>query len=156
VRSGVDYRLLLRLRERWRRVAGGARPATAELWQARPELAFLRRTGWDRYLFYLARSRLMVDLNNRETVGRNALDCAALGVPCVSTSRSDLQERLFPETTVSHPWAVDEAVACCQRLLEDRGFYERVCDHAQARLADYGPEAFRQRFAEVISLAPGR
>lgn len=95
----------------------------------------------------------MVDLNNRETVGRNALDCAALGVPCVSTPWSDLQPKLFAETTVRHPWAVDEAVEICRRLLTDEGFRQRVCAQAAARLEEYGPEAFRQRFAQVRALA---
>jgi len=156
-RSGADYRPLLRLRERARRLAGQSQAPPPTLWQARPDLGFLRRTGWDRYLGHLAKVRLMVDLNNRETVGRNALDCAALRVPCISTPWSDLQPRLFPETTVSHPWAVDEAVALCRRLLEDRDFYDRVCDQAQGGLEAYGPDAFRRRFAEVdrLSLAAG-
>jgi len=54
---------------------------------------------------------------------------------------------------VSHPWAVDEAVALCQRLLTDMEFYRRVCTQAAERLQAYGPEAFRQRFAQARALA---
>lgn len=151
-RSGVDYRPLLRWRERLRPARQKGQQA-APVWQPVPEVGFLRRTRWDRYLAHLAQARLMVDLNNRETVGRNALDCAALGVPCVSTPWSDLQPKLFAETTVRHPWAVDEAVEICRRLLTDEGFRQRVCAQAAARLEEYGPEAFRQRFAQVRALA---
>ena len=151
-RSGVDYRPLLQRRERLRPARGPEAPP-APIWRPTPEVGFLRRTRWDRYLPHLAQARLLVDLNNRETVGRNALDCAALGVACVSTPTSDLQPVLFPETTVSHPWAVDEAVALCRRLLTDMEFYRRVCAQAAERLQAYGPEAFRQRFAQARALA---
>ncbi|MGC8838112.1 MAG: hypothetical protein ACP5UM_06810, partial [Anaerolineae bacterium] len=97
VRSGVDYRPLLRAWDRLRR-ARGQETLPAPAWWPVPEVGFLRRTRWDRYLPHLAQARLLVDLNNRETVGRNALDCAALGVACVSTPASDLQPVLFPET----------------------------------------------------------
>lgn len=153
VHSGVDYRPLLQLRERLCPDRTGEEAPPAPTWWPVPEVGFLRRTRWDRYLPHLARARLLVDLNNRETVGRNALDCAALGVPCVSTPASDLQPVLFPETTVSHPGAVDEAVALCQRLLADTGFYHRVCTTAAERLQAYGPEAFRERFARACAQA---
>lgn len=152
VRSGLDYRPLLQWRERLR-PARGQTALSATVWHPVREVGFLRRTRWDRYLPHLARARLLVDLNNRATVGRNALDCAALGVACVSTPASDLQPVLFPETTVSDPWAVDEAVALCRRLLTDEGFYRQVCAQAAERLQAYGPEAFRQRFAQARALA---
>ncbi|MGQ9585697.1 MAG: hypothetical protein ACUVXG_09885 [Anaerolineae bacterium] len=154
IRSGLDYRPLLRLRQGVRRWVGQPQVPPPTLYQAHPDLAFLRRTGWERYLDHLARARFMVDLNDRETVGRNALDGAALGVPCVSTPCSDLQPRLFPETTVRHPWAVDEAVALCRRLLADGDFYARVCDQAWERLQEYGPEAFRRRFECASRASP--
>lgn len=153
VRLGIDYRPLLRWWERLRPVRRQGEAQPAPTWWPLPEIGFLRRTRWDRYLPHLARARLLVDLNNRETVGRNALDCAALGVACVSTPTSDLQPVLFPETTVSHPGAVDEAVALCRRLLTDGEFYHRVCAAAAERLQAYGPEAFRQRFAQACALA---
>lgn len=152
-RSGMDYRPLLRWRERLRRAHREGKAQPAPTWWPAPEVGFLRRTRWDRYLPHLARARLLVDLNNRETVGRNALDCAALGVACVSTPASDLQPVLFPEITVSHPGAVDEAVALCRRLLTDEEFYHRVCTAAAERLQAYGPEAFRERFAQACALA---
>jgi hypothetical protein len=156
VRSGVDYRKLAGLYGKARRVLGDDSTGDRLSWMPTPDLTFVRRTGWGRYLQHLAQAQLMVDLNNRETVGRNALDCAALGVPCVSTPLSDLQPRLFPETTVSHAWAIDEAVDVVGRLLDDRAFYDRVCDHAASGLAAFGPDAFRRRYQEAVERGPGR
>jgi len=145
--SPLDYRPLLRLRDRWR-PAGEATPPLVEVM---PGLRALRRTGWPAYLSAIAPARLMIDLNNRETVGRNALDCAALGIPCVSTNRSDLQARLFPATTLNDPWDVDRAVRLCQRLLTEPGFWDEVVGLAGERVADYDLAPFRQRFAGIAA-----
>jgi hypothetical protein len=94
----------------------------------------------------------MLDLNNRETVGRNALDCAALGIPCVATARSDLQPRLFPETTLADAWDIEAAVQLSARLLAEPAFYQRVAAYAAEAVQQYDVAHFAQRFGR---LAPG-
>lgn len=105
-----------------------------------------RRVSWAKYLSQLAPVRILIDLNNRETVGRNALDCAALGIACISTDRSDFQSKIFPETTLSDAWDIDAAVETCKRLLTDQTFYEHVTSHAATSVQQYDVESFRKRF----------
>jgi hypothetical protein len=144
----IDYRPMLRWRDRLR--PSGAMPRSSLL-EPNPGLRVLRRTGWLTYLQAIAPARLMLDLNNRETVGRNALDCAALGIPCVGTNRSDLQAKLFPLTTVQDPWDVKGALALSERLLSEPGFWKQVVNLAAERIVAYDVEPFRQRFAQIAT-----
>ncbi len=145
--SRIDYRALLRLRARWRGQA--AAPPLALKAQV-DKVTFFRRTGWLAYLADLGGARLLVDLNNRETVGRNALDCAALGVPCVSTDRSDMQARLFPQTTLADSWDIPGAMALCRRLMTDAAFYQEVVSYSADKVAAFALPGFLARFASIV------
>jgi hypothetical protein len=144
----ADYRLLLQLKTRL-----GIRPTARPAIQS-DTVFFYRRTGWLAYLAQLAPARIMVDLNNRETVGRNALDCAALGIACVSTARTDMQARLFPYTTLADSWDVQGAYALCQRLLRDACFYQQVIDYAAEAIQQFDVVPFRARFAALGARYP--
>jgi hypothetical protein len=149
-KTGLDYRFLLRLKNRWGQTS---KPAPPPLVQVKG-LALYRRRTWLHYLPEMARTMLVIDMNTRETVGRNALDCAAVGIPCVSTNRSDMQERLFPDITVHDSWDVEQAVTLCQRLLQDKAFYQVTSERALAELSQFGVAAFQKRFAAVLSEYP--
>ncbi len=141
-RSRTDYRPLLRLKQRIQRPHSNGSVIRG---QARP-LALLRRRGWLPYLAELAPAHLMIDLNSRKTVGRNALDCATLQIACVSTDRSDLQARLFPQTTLHDSWDIDAARALCQRLLDDENFFTEVITFAAEEAKQFDVPAFSRRF----------
>jgi hypothetical protein len=145
--SRVDYRALLRLRARLR--PRSAAPPVALKTQV-DKVTFFRRTGWQTYLADLGQARLLVDLNNRETVGRNAIDCAALGVPCVSTDRSDMQARHFPRTTLADSWDIPAAIELCRRLLTDAGFYHEVVEYAAEKVEAFALPGFVSRFADIV------
>lgn len=144
----IDPRPLLRLRASWQRRRGGH--DGAPIVRVVQQIEFLRRGSWGLYLAHIASAKIMIDLNNRATVGRNALDCAALGIPCVSTADSDLQHRLFPATTVEHAWALDDALAVCRRLLTDDSFYREVVECAKERVVEYGEERFKATFNTML------
>jgi hypothetical protein len=150
-RSGVDYRRLLQLKTRLghSRVDQVAPPLVHS-----ERLTFHRRQRWTSYLKVMAQSLLVVDMNNRETVGRNALDCAALGVVCVSTDRSDMQRRLFPETTLSDSWDVQGAVELCERLLSEPDFLRSVVDYAARAVEEFDCAAFARRFDSLVARYP--
>ncbi len=145
--SRMDYRYLLKLKAKLRGV---------QLRQLSPEavktntLSLHRRGGWLNYIAQLARARILIDLNNRETVGRNALDCAALGIPCVSTDRSDLHSKIFPETTLTDSWNIDTAVQMCRHLLTDSAFHERVLSHAATAVQRYDLDHSQQRIGALV------
>ncbi|MCB8929195.1 MAG: hypothetical protein H6652_26620 [Ardenticatenaceae bacterium] len=116
-------------------------------------ITMLRRHNWPAYLKRLGHNRLVVDLNNRPTVGRNALDCAALSIPCISTTYSDLQVKLFPQITLEDSWNIPQVVAY-GRQLQDDGFYNEVTQEAAHRLKEFLPERFKVRFDQIRAEHP--
>jgi hypothetical protein len=144
----IDYRLALKVKRQLRPTrpipttqAGSAISASG--------IVLHPRGSWLTYLAQLAPAKLMIDLNNRETVGRNALDCAALGIPCVSTNRSDMHARLFPQITLTDSWDIDGAVKICRRLLTDSDFYQQTINHAATAVQNFDLEPFSRRFAQL-------
>lgn len=146
----VDYRPLLKLR---RHINAGIIPdavsdsKTIKIQQG--SVALLRRHNWFAYLKRLGHNRLVLDLNNRATVGRNALDCAALSIPCISTAYSDIQGKLFPQTTLDDSWNIPAVVEIARRL-QDPGFYHEVTEEAAHHLNEYLPERFKERFDKIL------
>jgi hypothetical protein len=114
------------------------------------EVIWHQRTNWKNYLVELSKADLMIDMNNRETVGRNSLDCAALGIPCISTSRSDLHERIYPTLTCRDPWDVDQAVELAKRLIQDQTFRESASAFAKQSLENYNASAFKKNFEMIV------
>lgn len=146
----IDYRALLQLKMRLDRHRANILSPVMRV----DNLFFYRRTGWHKYLAQLAPARIMVDLNNRETVGRNALDCAALGIPCVSTARSDMQARLFPYTTLADCWDIQGAFDLCEKLLRDADFYHHVVTYAAEAIHQFDVVPFRARLADLLARHP--
>ncbi|MCB8982262.1 MAG: hypothetical protein H6659_00385 [Ardenticatenaceae bacterium] len=152
LKSGLDYRKLLALKKN--RSQGQQSSLPPKIVDG---LGLYRRQTWHHYLPEAAKTMAIIDMNNRETVGRNALDAAVLGIPCVSTDRSDMQPRLFPATTLADSWDIDGAVALCHKLLQDDDFYEDVIAYAAQALTGFGREGFLQRWQEVVAgYWPGR
>ncbi|HFQ94854.1 MAG TPA: hypothetical protein ENK32_12640 [Anaerolineae bacterium] len=149
--SRFDYRPLLNMRRKLK--SGTSSESNIPTVQQGP-LALLRRQNWPTYLQRLSHSLLVLDLNNRPTVGRNALDCAALGIPCISTDYSDMQPKLFPQTTLTDSWNIPTAVDLARRLLEDTSFYREVTQEAAVQLKAFLPEAFKARFAKITTDFP--
>ncbi len=150
-KSGLDYRPLLKFKK------SHLEPPQFSVSPSFQEahVSIYRRRPWQIYLHEMAKTSLVVDMNNRNTVGRNALDCAAVGVPCVSTRRSDIQGRLFPDITVQDSWDVEEAVEFSKRLLADKEFYHSVIEKAWDVLPQFGEQAFLRRFQTVWQKNPG-
>jgi len=151
LRLRLDYRMFLRLKTK----LASAQPVSPPSPVVKINNAnFYRRTGWLNYLSQLSPARILVDLNNRETVGRNAMDCAALGIACVSTARTDMQSRLFPLTTLSDSWDIHGAYILCRRLLQDSAFYQRVVSYAAEAIQQYDIAPFRTRFGSLLARHP--
>lgn len=149
LQTRVDYRRLLKLKQYLRptRKVQAAPPAGQRLGRA----LFYPRQGLSAYLAIVAQAHLMVDMHNRETVGRTAADCAALGLPCVSTNRSDLHEQLFPATTLTDSWDVPNAVALSQRLLTDANFYHQVTEAANQAVQALDIANLRERLLGLFA-----
>jgi|GEM_PF-1105833 len=147
----VDYRAWLQLKTE---LVQHHPPAPSCAATRVDNLFFYRRAGWLPYLAQLAPARILVDLNNRETVGRNAMDCAALGIPCVAAARTDMQARLFPFTTLADSWDVQGAYDLCEKLLRDSNFYQQVTTYAAEAIRQFDVVRFRARFADLVARHP--
>lgn len=95
---------------------------------------------------------LALHLDYRRTVGRFSGECAALGVPCISTAGATMQRACFPDLLVE-PWDVERAAALAHRLLEDPGFRRRQIARAACAIERFAlaPMAARLR-REIASL----
>jgi hypothetical protein len=94
-------------------------------------------------------------LDPRARFGYEALELAALGVPCVGSVRMAAQALLFPKLTVDPLLELDRArdllagllAAPAQRILHG--------ERARARLAGlFGPDAVRERFEDAFRAGP--
>jgi len=146
LKSGLDYRKLLALKQNRQ-----TSPSTPDGPTVVKGLALYRRQTWRHYLPEAAKTQAIIDMNNRETVGRNALDAAALGLPCISTDRSDMQPRLFPAITLKDSWDIDGAVALYQKLAQDSAFYQEVVRYAAQEVARFGEAGFLQRWQHILA-----
>ncbi|MCA9900775.1 MAG: hypothetical protein H6654_00740 [Ardenticatenaceae bacterium] len=150
----IDYRPLLKLRRVFKSDSHPEAVASADTATVQQgPITLLRRHNWSAYLQRLGHNRLVLDLNNRPTVGRNALDCAALGIPCLSTDYSDLQVKLFPQVTLPDGWDIPEVVRYGS-LLQDHGFYAEVTQEAARNLQEFLPERFMERFNKILTEYP--
>jgi hypothetical protein len=102
----------------------------------------------------IAQAYLGVHLDPRDTWGRFALDCAAVGIPCVGSNRAQTQRQLFPELTVD--WLdCDLAATLVGRLGADSAFYEQCVARALVELDGFGFTAARARIMATLE-APAR
>ena len=150
INTKLDYRPLLKIRD-------NIKPSTptSSIPSIQQEyVTLLRRQNWVTYIKRMSQSRLVLDLNNRPTVGRNSLDCAILEVPCLSSSYSDMQEKLFPQITIDNCWDTPEVIRLSRMLLEDSGFYNEVTKEAKNNLQQFLPEAFKKRFDKILAEFP--
>jgi hypothetical protein len=101
-----------------------------------------------------ARCDLALHLDYRRTIGRFSAECAALGIPCISTAGATMQRALFPELVVE-PWDVDGAAALAARLLRDPILRDRVVASAARAVEAYGLAPMARRFHEVLERFTG-
>ena len=92
---------------------------------------------------------LALHLDYRRTIGRFSAECAALGVPCISTKGATMQRALWPDLLVE-PWDVEAAAALAERLLRDPTFRDRVVAHAARALEPFDLAPAADRFCEVL------
>lgn len=107
------------------------------------------RLDWQPYFVEHSANHIGIHLDDRATWGRFSLDCAAAGMPCVSTSGSHTQRILFPDLTVEY-WEIEKAVSLYHRLLEDTAFRSEVVDYAREQIKQFDIAPTRARFLNLI------
>lgn len=106
-------------------------------------------TDWQTYFKQHSTYHVGVHLDHRATWGRYPLDCAAAGIPCVSTIGSYTQTILFPELTVVH-YEIGRAQQLVARLYNDAVFYDRIVRYARDQLPYFDLQPTAQRFLNLL------
>ncbi len=116
------------------------------------KLELIRRGNYFQYLKYLSEASLFIEINNRYSIGRIAWDCAALGVPYLSTEYSDLAKKIFPYTTLKNIWDSEEAYKIAEKLINEKGFYNKVIKNSKRELLKYLEDNFKRQFERILKL----
>ncbi len=99
---------------------------------------------------------LGLHLDYRRTVGRFSGECAALGLPCISTASVTMQRVAFPELIVE-PWDVEGAALLAARVLRDPQLHARLVSQAARAIEPYDLAPLGARLRELLgSLLPGK
>ncbi len=80
------------------------------------------------YLSMVANSFCFVNLDHRYTQARTVLECAALGVPCISTFSTFHGGNLFPTLTVNDEFDLSDAKDCFRYVGDFQGYADRHID----------------------------
>lgn len=108
------------------------------------------------YLKLEAESIAFVNLDHRYTWGRNVLDCAALGVPCIATKATGHAEDFFPSLMVNNEFCIEEAANNLKSLLNgdwDMGAYDPLFHYPRCQqiMQEYTHERIAQKIMEAIN-----
>jgi hypothetical protein len=114
-----------------------------------------QRTNMGEYLEILNRCKFVISLPDRNTPGRLQGEAAFFKIPVVGSDRLELQEELFPDTSVQ-PFALQDALELSLRLLEDTQWAERVADESYHVLTEnYNYAKSKEKFDELVKLIKG-
>lgn len=100
------------------------------------ERLFLKTDRYQReYLKLLSQyGKVYVDLDSRFTWGRNILDCAALGIPIITTPTQHHGKIFFPELVVESWFDTAAAEILLDKLLSYPDFYEAQVENIPVEL----------------------
>jgi hypothetical protein len=114
-----------------------------------------QRTNMNEYLEILNRCKFVISLPDRNTPGRLQGEAAFFDIPVVGSSRLELQEELFPDLSVE-PFALEDALDCSLRLLEDPEWGRKIAEDAHSLLVkEYNYDKSRERFNDLMRKIKG-
>lgn len=105
------------------------------------------RSGMDWPEYYVAHSKSYIGLHldYRWTWNRYSLDCAAAGIPCISTKHATTHKMLFPQLCVD-PFDTNQAIQIAKKLLENKSFYDECREYALEKITLFNYENSKKRF----------
>lgn len=107
------------------------------------------------FLKYLSSHYMALNLDERYTWSRNVLDCAALGVPVVSTANTEHTAQLFPELMVANCFALDHASELTHRLYNDPEFYAKQANPDLSYFEQYNYTQIKERLLNSLGNTNG-
>lgn len=102
------------------------------------------------YLAFEANAFAFVNLDHRYTQGRNVLDCAALGVPCIATRSTGHAEDFFPDLMVKDEFSINHARSELH-FLKDSEYYAQTAMATMEPFAQYTHEFIKERILTYLN-----
>ncbi len=102
------------------------------------------------FLEYLSNHYMALNLDERYTWSRNVLDCAALGLPIISTSNTEHAAHLFPELMVENCFALDHATELTHQLYNDKEFYTKQSNPDLSYFEQYNYTKIKERLLNSL------
>lgn len=91
---------------------------------------------WPQYFANHCKAYIGLHMDYRWSWNRYSVDCAAAGIPCISTNHSTAHKFLFPMLCVD-PYDVNAAVKLASKLLEDGSFYRECREYALEKIEQF-------------------
>jgi hypothetical protein len=111
----------------------------------------LPHVTFNKWMELLSSYKYAVHLMPNVTAGTFALNCAFLGIPCISYSQSDPQRLCQPELSIEK-FDLEKSVNLAKRLKTDLDFYNKCVTDARTNYNKYySEEAFLQHMNKVLS-----
>ena len=106
---------------------------------------------WADYLAHIAECYCGIAVDQRYTLGRYALDFAALERPLICGNTA-INRKLFPDL-ICHYYDLDKQAELLNQIYYDEEFYANCVAKAQIGLQDYTHSACRQLYSEALRRA---
>lgn len=113
-----------------------------------PPISFKYTPRWEDFMSHLNQSIMGLHLDFRQIWGRFALDCAAVGMPCIAPENFYTQKRLFPRLCVNYQ-DIDGAVKLAKELLKNNRVYEEAMAYAESQLAFFDNAEAKKRLLDL-------
>jgi hypothetical protein len=109
------------------------------------DITHLPYMQWSDWIQTLSTFKYGVHMMRTHAAGTFALNCAALGIPCIGYYGLDTQHYCHPFLTVNDR-DVKHAVMCAKRLKKDKIFYREMSHVAKTRYKEiFSEEKFKER-----------
>jgi len=105
---------------------------------------------WLDWMRKLNEFRYAVHLMPVVAAGTFSINCAKIGLPCISNEKIDTQRLCFPELSIDIN-DIGKAKKLLLRLRDDQSFYDYCSERAQKHyLMNYSEEVFMIKFKEIV------
>jgi hypothetical protein len=110
----------------------------------------LPHVSFNEWMELLSSYKYAAHLMPNVTAGTFALNCAFLGIPCISYAQSDPQRLCQPELSIEK-FDLETAIKLAKRLKNDQDFYQQCVVNARKNyIKHYSEEVFLQHMNKVL------
>lgn len=115
--------------------------------QARFEIIpFLK---WQKNLKRLAKTYLVINMDQVWTLGRLQSDCAAVGTPSIGINANN-QLEFFPELSIPDIAGIEQGIELAEKLISDPAFYQNIQQLASQKLSENNYAKSKEKLLKIL------